>query len=216
MKYDKDLLKLIEEKNFKTFWNCLDYLLMAGYTPMDAFGVSLKHFGESKIYSSVAFVRMERIKDPLWLGLDTHREPKRPNLVVGLIDDTNIHLDSFYTVYRKMLMDQVTESFEIESTCEVIKTTQLTPFIINYLVGLSKKHFGIESFFIPTGKIVNMRPPQDDDLQTIIRRLQEQIDRPIFDPDNQQNGWPAPATRHEAKIINFADEMRKRREGDEL
>lgn len=215
MKYDNNLLKIIEGKHFKTFWHCLDYLLIAGYSPIDAFGVTIKQFGEAKIFSSVAFIRMERNNQFFIQDYDhPYHTPKRPSLIIGILDDTNIHLDGLYDLYRKMLHNNkgnIIES-DIEQTCEIIKTSQLTPFIIHYLLGVSEKHFGVESFVIPfdSGPTSEQQPSPNPigrgiDANGWGRELEVAVD-----PNHLRDGWPLD-TRPEAAIINFGDELQRRR-----
>ncbi len=193
MKYSKELLELVTKKEFKTFWHCLDYLLMAGYPPIDAFGVSIKQFGESNIFSSVAFIRMEHDTRPIMFTGQLQQVGTTSTLIVGLIDDTNIHLDGLYTVYRKWLIeDRMTKQHEIENTCEVIKTIVLTPFILDYLVKISKLHFGVDTFIshIPVQLTKMSRPyldsepigfpireDNDDTKRALDRFIQERIVR---------------------------------------
>jgi hypothetical protein len=198
MKYDKNLLKIIEDKKFKTFWHCLDYLLMAGYSAIEAFGITLKHFGEGKIFSSVAFIRMEKWMNHIMLGAGHNdTQVRRPFLIIGLIDDTNIHLDGLYSVYRSMINDNISSSPEIEETCEVIKSSELTPVIINYLSNQSERHFGIKSF-VMSKQMTVVNPPinyRPDPNNPLLSR----------DRDNE-----------EAKIINFSQEMQKKRNREQL
>lgn len=124
MKIDKELITILDKKNFKTFWHCLDHLLIAGYPVMDAMSITLKRFGESKIFSSVAFVRVDRAPYHLFF---TNRDDddarginRNPIIIVGLINDNNIQLDGMYGVYRKSLHDTKAENWnlpEIEETC---------------------------------------------------------------------------------------------------
>jgi hypothetical protein len=162
MKYNKDLIEIVRKKEFQTFWHCLDYLLLAGYPSLDAFGISLKEFGETKIYSNVAFIRFELLRHSvMFTGQNTIREPKKATLVIGLIDDSNIHLSGLYGTYRELLVKEPSlishvDSEELESTCEIIRITDLTPFIINYLRIISKTHFGFEVFEFP--QLIPERP----------------------------------------------------------
>jgi hypothetical protein len=181
MKYDKELIEIVKKKEFKTFWHCLDFLLMAGYNPMDAFGVSMKEFGESKIYSNVAFIRIEQVHHEVrFTGQNRPRAPKQTLLIVGLIDDSNIHLSGLYGTYREWLTKGVffsspPETAELEDTCEIIKVSELTPFIINYLRSVSKLHFGYEAFGIPevTNQVVEADVPHDPNDREYWRRILE-------------------------------------------
>lgn len=200
MTYDDELLKIVKGKQFKTFWHCVDYLLLAGYPPLEAFGVSLKEFGYTKIFTNVAFVRYtsnsENGNQVMVLGNGNHviagLDPYegvdrfihfRSEFVVGLIDDTNIHLDGLYTVYRTWLMTEryTKPQAEIEDTCDIINVRGLTPFIIDYLKNTSIEHFGIDvvkemnrSFNRPT------QPPEPRAYTSAeLRHMQEQVLRRV-------------------------------------
>jgi hypothetical protein len=145
MKYNKELDTLIKNKNFKTFWHCLDYLLLAGYKPLDAFGLTMREFGEDRIYSDVAFIKFNNKAEVNTFTGEINF--KRGNFTIGLIDENNIHLSGLYNLYRKSRSDGTMSigAIEIEETCEIIKA-ELTPFIVDYLHGVSIKHFGFEAF----------------------------------------------------------------------
>jgi len=142
MKYSDELIEAVKKQNFKTFWHCLDYLIMAGYTPIDAFGISLKEFGETRIFSDVAFIRREKYFKSLIF--DGNLRLEKETFMVGTIDETNIHLSGLYKHYRSFLSkgdDQVPQP-EIENTCDIIKIPFLGIFIIDYLIDIGEKHFG--------------------------------------------------------------------------
>ncbi len=221
MKYDKNLIKLIEEKNFKTFWHCLDYLLLAGYSAIEAFGVALKHFGESRIFSSVAFIRMERWeKNHLTPWNDRYNLIRQPSIIIGLIDDSNIHFDGLYKVYRENINDRLSCSPEIEETCEIIKISSLTPVIIHYLSNQSEKHFGVKSFIISKQMTFEEEINQndiEDNVREAIRKLESMGGIYCLDPNNEYNSYlPPPSESPIASIINLNQEMQKRRNGEEL
>lgn len=146
MKYEKELVDIVKKKEFKTFWQCLDFLLMAGYTPIDAFGISLQEFGESRIFSSVAFARLEpRIS--MNFASSLYQEYQPPTLLIGLIDDSNVHLSGLYATYRKWIFEgRFSFNPEIEATCERVSINEMTPFIYDYLLTTSTLHFGFEIF----------------------------------------------------------------------
>jgi hypothetical protein len=151
MKYDKELIDLVKKREFKTFWHCLDYLMLAGYRPIDAFGVTMQEFGEGRIYSDVAFIKV--------IGYDktiidsTNFNPKNEfssKVIVGIIDHTNIHLSGIYDTYRRWLSLGINEhQEEIDQTCEIIVLKSLTFFLLAYLHGVGKLHFGYEAFEMP-------------------------------------------------------------------
>lgn len=170
MKYSSELLDIVKNKGFKTFWHCLDYLLLAGYSPLDAFGVTVKEFGNDKILSDVAFIRYtdntktnNKVLDlatthinasgDAIMGFDpyTARERDttfRSEIVVGIIDETNIHLEGIYSVYRKWWVESKLSApvKDIESTCEILTIRNLNLFIIEFLRGCSETKFGYNLF----------------------------------------------------------------------
>lgn len=147
MKYDKGLIDEIKKRNFKTFWHCLDFLLLAGYSPIDAFGVSLLEFGESRIYSDVAFIRAH------YTGKKVNGSPYV--ITVGLMDENNSHLAGLYNIYRKWRgnLDSISlpnkDIEDIEASCEVIKVSGLSLLILKHLSDLSGTHFGFVAFELP-------------------------------------------------------------------
>jgi len=147
MNKNDELKKLVKSKGFKTFWHCLDYLVIAGYPIMDAFGISLQEFGEDRIFSDIAFIRWNIIPIVDY-GFDGSIDQTITNkFTIGLIDENNIHLSGLYEVYRKWLYEGKFEaSREIEETCEVLMVQALTPFLIDYLNTIGKKHYGTDSF----------------------------------------------------------------------
>ena len=172
MNHNKELVDIVKNKNFKTFWHCLDYLLLAGYTPIEAFGVSIQEFGEARVFTDVAYFRVrlgldERSQERMLYGLAPDNDltvnahngnniirihpPVNYVVSLGLIDDGNVHLSGLYTVYRKWLMEEkfLTPQEEIESTCEEIKIKGLSDFILDYLSKISESHFGMKIFEIP-------------------------------------------------------------------
>lgn len=162
MKYSEKLIEIVRNKKFKSFWHCLDYLMLAGYNSIDAYGITVKEFG-SDLFSKVAFghTNIDGVStsmsgtyamrvDPV-TGMVRDQQIDNVTLIVGLIDETNIHLDSLYADYRKWWKEEkfLTPQFEIESTCEIIKITSLTPFVLNHINSVSQKYFGYALFKIP-------------------------------------------------------------------
>jgi hypothetical protein len=162
MKYDEELIILVKNKNFKTFWHCLDYLVIAGYPTIDAFGISLQEFGESRIYSDVAFIRTNAKFKILGRNDTTNRHHYENKIVnVGIIDNTNIHLAGLYSTYRTWLSDSDNLVYpDIEATCEVFTIPELNAFLMDYLLKVSKLHYGFEAFKYKVDK--DFIPPNGD------------------------------------------------------
>jgi hypothetical protein len=145
MKYNEDLVKIVKNKKFKTFWHCLDFLIMAGYPTMDAFGISLQEFGESRIYSDIAFIRIEESRK--LIGDRFSHSEKSKNIKIGIIDDTNIHLTGLYSTYRTWISERLQIGYsDIEATCETFEIPELNSFLMDYLKKVSKLHYGFEAF----------------------------------------------------------------------
>jgi hypothetical protein len=144
MKYDDELIKIVKNKNFKTFWHCLDYLIVAGYPTIDAFGISLQEFGESRIFSDVAFIRIEenhKIID------NRYGRSSIKVLKIGIIDSSNIHLSGLYSTYRTWISEREKIGYsDIEATCEMFEIPELNSFLMDYLLNTSKLHYGFEAF----------------------------------------------------------------------
>lgn len=145
MKYDEELIKIVKNKNFKTFWHCFDYLVLAGYSHMDAFGVSLQEFGESRVFSDVAFIR--RFGNSKLVGLkNVYNHITTKYIKIGLIDASNIHLSGLYSTYRTWIVKNEGIYEDVEGTCEIIDIPEFSPFLMDYLLNLSKLHYGFEAF----------------------------------------------------------------------
>jgi hypothetical protein len=144
MKYTQELIDIIRNKEFKTFWHCLDYLILGGYSPIDAFGITIQEFGENKIYSNVAFLKIDERINILDYPI---MSPPKSKILIGLIDETNIHLSGLYDTYRKWLSEgKLPNQIDIEETCENLEIDSLPIIIIEYLHEVSEKHFGYSLF----------------------------------------------------------------------
>ena len=180
MIYNQDLIDIVKNKKFKTFWHCLDYLLMAGYTQMDAFGISLQEFGESRIYSDVAFIKIPRHTQLFNTGV-YGRDDKRI-IKVGILGDTNIHLSGIYNMYRTWISNGGShiDYPDIEQTCEIIKINTLNTFLMTYLIKVSELHYGFEAFkytpseysHIDGNPAIASLQPEIDEIMTGVQRLE--------------------------------------------
>jgi hypothetical protein len=171
MKYAKELLELVEQKEYKTFWHCVASLVRAGYSELDSFGVALHKFGENNIFKDVAFIRNEMssevynqndiimtqgIHDALRLQLNMDRGHEMStrqlltSLNVWIIDDTNIHLSGLYKIYREAWYNEkITEpDSSIEGTCEKITINKLSPFMLWFLDSKAFEHFGLKQMLV--------------------------------------------------------------------
>jgi hypothetical protein len=158
MKYDDELIKIVKNKNFKTFWHCLDYLIVAGYPTIDAFGISLQEFGEFRIFSDVAFIRIE--ENHKIIGNRYDRSSIKV-LKIGIIDSSNIHLSGLYSTYRTWISERENMCYsDIEATCEMFEIPELNSFLMDYLLNTSKLHYGFEAFKYKIDK--DFIPPNGD------------------------------------------------------
>lgn len=141
---NKELSDILIRKDFKTFWHCLDFLLLAGYPLMEAFSHSIKQFGPTNIFKLVAFIRIE---EPAYHMLILPNHAKKREIKIGIINDDNIHLDGMYATYRKILIHKPYLRFDvdIEATCEVITIECLSLLILEYLSDVSLVHFGYDA-----------------------------------------------------------------------
>lgn len=69
MKYTAELEATLQKRKFTSFWQCLTYLQSAGFNLVDSFGLSLRQFGENRMFSNVAFAR--KYQQPMY---DRHGE----------------------------------------------------------------------------------------------------------------------------------------------
>ncbi len=171
MKYDKELISILKEKEFKGFWHCFDYLLSAGYPIIDALGISLQQFSEDMIYSNVGFIRIEDIKPKPKIGEAYFLPTREPivRLIVGIIDDSNKHLSGLYKTYRRWIIDgSMFLNSDIEETCEVLTIESVIPFVVGYLDELCERQLGHKIYqekstiidFVPSP---SQPPPYDTD-----------------------------------------------------
>lgn len=203
MKNREELEKILHKKNFKSFWHCFEFLITASYTPLEAFSISLKHYGEDRIFENVAFIRPNKSLSVIYNVMDgTDRMRQRPQIIVGIVTDNNIHLTPIYKVYNKWYHEQKIDiQSDIESSCDVIEIYGLTPFIRAYLVELMMKYYGIE---IPSvredvedvqDRIVTADEPYEGDIlpsrrDLNLERLDDLIKKMREDNDNMRNLFP--------------------------
>lgn len=159
MKYDEELIKIVKNKKFKTFWHCFDYLVIAGYPTMDAFGVSLQEFGESKVYSDVAFIRV--LSRTQLLGTRNVYGRSVRQIKIGIVNSSNIHLAGLYSSYRTWIAKNDVVYSDVEETCDIIDIPELSPFLMDYLLSLSKLHYGFEAFKYTPPDNTYVVPPND-------------------------------------------------------
>lgn len=140
----KELSEILTRKDFKTFWHCLDFLVIAGYPLMEAFNHSIKQFSANNIFKNVAFIRIE---EPKYHLLSLENLPRKMELKIGIISDDNIHLDGMYATYRKLLINKPYLGCEVnlEATCEVITIECSSLIILEYLSDVSLAHFGYDA-----------------------------------------------------------------------
>lgn len=172
MKYSDKLVEILKEKDFKSFWHCIDYLLSAGYNPLDVFGITLQYFTEAEMFTKVAFIyihkKLQYISRPEYefaegiglrhtdIGMSMNKPSDVYRLRIGLLDDTNIHLSGFYELYRNTLYDTPSEDSiikEIEKTAEVIELVDVSELICNYINQAHTKHFGKKLTMLTLSKI---------------------------------------------------------------
>jgi hypothetical protein len=134
---NSEILKIVKTKNFNSFWECFDFLQIAGYPIMDSMSVSLLEFGEDNMFSKVAFIRVHSEQNYF-------NPPNNNHLIfIGLINEENVHLSGLYNYYRKSLVDKNFKCIlEIENTCKTIMIKDAPRFIFEYIRNTAKNYYG--------------------------------------------------------------------------
>ncbi len=157
MVYNQQLIDIIKKKQFKNFWVCLEYLLIAGYSKMDAFGITMKEFGSDNMFTNVAFIKYNN--NSVSSSLSYPRTEIKNELIIGLIDETNIHLSGIYEIYmNKISIKNSIKIKEIEDTCEIISLSNLNYLIIEYIFNIASEHFKLNLSEQLKIKIVDILP----------------------------------------------------------
>lgn len=187
MRNEERLKQLLDKREFRSFWNCYDFLINASYSPMEAFSISLSRFGEEGLFTNVAFIRVNECPP----FIDRERLMTFPRVVVGVITKENVHLTAMYNAYQKWMMSgRVSVQNDVEETCEIINVVNITSFIKEFVFSCAHKHYGIEA------KIIKLEPDHDPDRtpqilnineneQGVLRRLngQDNIHRMYLPPE---------------------------------
>jgi len=184
MKKDKQLSEILKKKDFKNFWYCFEFLLLAGYPEKEAMHISMEEFNENSIYSSVAYITMYKAPSNAILRLGEYEKTGRPSILkVGFIDEKIIHLIGMFSVYRQWLISDKFAIWnkEIEDTCDKLRFANLSHDTLSCLLKLSKQHFGYEPFRIltPEATIFDLgQMPRQDlliDMDEIRRQMHKLI-----------------------------------------
>lgn len=163
MNYSEEA-EVIKGENFKTFWECLDFLLLAGYTNMDAFAISLLLFDEIRMWDDLAFFRLEGyvhesevyivnneiidIDDIVQqhpLGSRRLKHENKIRVIVGILDDNTRKMGKLFDMYQFALSsgkNYIDDGIEIENRIKIITIGNLSELYIRFIGELSKKHFG--------------------------------------------------------------------------
>tara|TARA_B100000963_G_C22517872_1_gene621568 strand:+ start:100 stop:636 length:537 start_codon:yes stop_codon:yes gene_type:complete len=147
---DKELKKIIEDKNFKNFWETYDYLLLSGYSELEGFGICLEIFNENKIWDDVAFVSYEFNSENQY-PWDNNSTDKH-QITIGLINKDTEHLRKLFRFYMEscvndvMIFDIVKEVKDFENLCNEKYNFKLPKIILEYLKHTSEKHYGFDVF----------------------------------------------------------------------
>jgi hypothetical protein len=159
---DEKLGEILKKKEFKNFWYCFEYLLLAGYPDNEAIGHSLNEFKESSIFSDVAFIAMHKYQKDVMFTLDEVNTIYRPSILkVGLFDETNRVLEPMMSTYRQWLAANNKNKWQsqLEAPFASVKYVNLSSKTLGYLLEVAKKHYGFEPFvIIPPEKSVTSMP----------------------------------------------------------
>lgn len=140
MEYDDDFKRIINERNFKQFFECYYYLLITGLRQRDAFKMTLKHFPENKIWENIAFIRFE----VRTLINDNKLPQHKYYMIIGLLNDKTINLSNMFDVYRKSICEGSLffVNNNLEDLVEIKEFHKPKDDIFNVLKETFKKHFG--------------------------------------------------------------------------
>lgn len=160
---DNKLKKIIEEKNFNSFWEMFFTLQHNwGYRSIDAFGLCLEYYNDREIWEDVAFLNGKRIEVPAYGGYGNPfmEQPGDINLmrnnrvhieiVVGVINEKTKHLRGLFNYYFKSKINgglriNDGEITEIERLCdETYHFTDLPHIITDYLNHTATLYYGNE------------------------------------------------------------------------
>ena len=158
---DDKLKKIIEDKEFNSFWEMFFTLQHNwGYRSIDAFGICLNYYTDTQIWEDVAFLNGKRIEVPTYHG---HADPimggmvdvMRNNrvhieIVVGVINEKTKHLRGLFNYYFKCKINgglriNDGEISEIEGLCdEIYHFADLPHIITDYLNHSAALYYGTE------------------------------------------------------------------------
>ena len=193
MNYSKEA-EVIKGEGFKTFWECLNFLLIAGYTNMDAFAISLLLFDEIRMWDDFGFLRIEGYVeesevhvvgnnevvniDGLVLPRGSRRikHENKIRVFIGVLDDNTRQTAKLFDIYREALSsgkNYIEDGIEIENRIKVITFANLTELYIRFIGELSKKHFGYDIAETQLNNILGemVRTKQTTDLQRSLMDL---------------------------------------------
>lgn len=140
MEYDDDFKRIINQRNFKQFFECYYYLLITGLRQRDAFKMTLKHFPENKIWENIAFIRFE-----VRSLINGNKLPQHKYyMIIGLLNEKTINLGGMFDVYRKSICEGSLffVNNNLEDLVEIKEFHKPKDDIFNVLKETFKKHFG--------------------------------------------------------------------------
>ena len=160
---DDKLKKIIEEKEFNSFWQMFFTLQHNwGYRSIDAFGLCLEYYDDREIWEDVAFLNGKIIEIPTYHG---YVDPimVRPDdvnvirnnrvhveIVVGVINEKTKHLRGLFNYYFKCKINgglriNDGEISELEGLCdETYHFADLPHIITDYLNYTAGLYYGTE------------------------------------------------------------------------
>lgn len=141
MDYKKEA-KVIKEHGFKTFWECLNFLSMSGFSNMDAFGVALLVFNEKKMWEDVAFLRLEGYVHERMVRVEGHEIVGEANLGnINYIAPMRPPSDTFRGAMEDEVVETVVDEYEMDGDngddMVVVETThKVEENLIRVIVGI--------------------------------------------------------------------------------
>lgn len=156
--YTDELKNIITESKLDGIWTIFEFLKDRGYNDEDCLGIAITHLGEDKVFDNVTNMCLElynaetpnvyEFNGNLDFGMSRNtntdgRILAKIILKVGLIDNKNNHLHSYYEYLKTIQTQNLDKTIYDENYKNVNKfiyITEISKTLISYLSYLSVKY----------------------------------------------------------------------------